>query len=354
MENSDYSRSIRNVLFAFLFILIVYLLKVLGSILIPLFMALFIAMLLQPILAWFERRKWPFSLSLGVISVGALSLIFLTGLVFFQTAESFAAEKGDLLQQVNNRLNSIVDWSKTSFDYEIDIVEIEKSINEYIASDWIVNSSGSFAGSLGSFFGAFFMTSLYLIAILGGILKYENFLKYLGKTDKQDQQYIDIFERVMRSISGYMKIKFLISLGTGILFWLVCFSFGVKFALFWGFLAFILNFIPTFGSIMATIPPVLLSLIEIDHSGQMIAFIVILFGIQTVMGNIVEPRLMGARLALNTVAVIFGLVFWGYLWGIAGMLLSVPLLVLLKVIFSTMPDADLFERLLSGSARSEE
>lgn len=146
-----------------------------------------------------------------------------------------------------------------------------------------------------------------------------------------------------------MKVKFFTSFCTGLCFGIICFAFGVDFALFWGFLAFLLNFIPTVGSIAATIPPLLLGLIQIDSGGSFTFFIILLIATQFIWGNVIEPYVMGSSVALNTVTVILGLVIWGYIWGVAGMLLSVPLIVMARVILSQIPDADLLVKLMGRS-----
>jgi len=130
---------------------------------------------------------------------------------------------------------------------------------------------------------------------------------------------------------------------------MICSLFGVDFAIFWGFLAFVLNFVPTVGSIVATAPPLLLGWIQIDAYGTLALFALLMIAVQFVMGNIVDPLLMGNSLSINTVVIILGLVFWGYLWGITGMILSVPLLVLIKVILQQIPDARFLVRLMDSS-----
>lgn len=139
------------------------------------------------------------------------------------------------------------------------------------------------------------------------------------------------------------------SLCTGVGYGLTCWIFDIDFALFWGFLAFVLNFIPTVGSIIATIPPLLLGLIQLASPGAVFGLFGLLLTIQFSFGNIIEPKLMGNSLSLNTVVVILGLVFWGYLWGVAGMVLSVPMLVLFKVILAQFDEAKIIVRLMGSS-----
>ncbi len=343
-------RTIKVILLIFGGIVIVYLLHILATLLIPLALALFIAILLQPILAWFERKRWPFSLSLTAISITTLSFLALFGTIFYQTGLSIAEEKDVLLAQINTKLDGIFAWVNSLPGIDLKAEQFTEMFTNIISSDWLLKSSGVFAGILGDFTGTFFMTALYLIAFLGGILKYEQYIRYLeeGNASKQDN-LLQSFEQVKTSITTYIKIKFFVSFLTGLGFALACWLFGINFAIFWGFLAFILNFIPTVGSIMATIPPIALGLVQLDGTGVVFLLLAILALIQVIFGNIVEPRLMGSSLSLNTVAVILGLVFWGYIWGITGMILSVPLLVLVKVILTQFPEATILVRLMGAS-----
>lgn len=347
-------KSIKNILSVLLAILLIYLLAVLSSLLIPLTLALFIALLLQPVLLWFERKKWPFSLSLSVVSISSLGILLLFGMLFYRTGINIVDQKDYLLSQVNGKLEGVINWLNNLPGVELQSSDLVGVLSGLMSYDWLLKSSGQFAGILGDFTGTFFMTALYLIGLLGGILKYEQYINYLEEGDlTKSQVMLSGFEQVKSSIATYMKVKFFVSFLTGLGYFLVCLIFGVKFSLFWGFLAFILNFIPTVGSIVATIPPLLFGLIQFDSTGSIVLLVVLLLVIQIVMGNVVEPKMTGASLSLNTVAVILGLVFWGYLWGITGMILSVPLLVLTKVILSQLPDARLFVRLM-GSRPEED
>ena len=148
-----------------------------------------------------------------------------------------------------------------------------------------------------------------------------------------------------------MTIKVIVSSSTGIIAGLVCMAFGVKFAVFFGFLTFLLNFIPSIGSIIATIPPVLMAMIQFDTFQRPILILIILGLVQMTIGNFIEPKIMGDRLRLNTVTVIFGLVFWGIIWGIPGMLLSVPLLVILKLILEYSDTLSVVARIMGSHTK---
>lgn len=342
MEND--LKLIKNLLLFIFAVLGVYLLSLLSAMLIPLALALFMAMLLQPALAWFEKKRVPFLISILAISIPSLSGLTLSGLLISKTAKDLYAEKDILIRQIKDKSMPIVDWvgSYTTLDLDIDDFSIDKILNG------VLNISSQLVDALGDFTGLFFMTLLYFIVLLGSILRYEQYLHYLEEGSNQ-RQLLESFEQVKSSVVTYTKVKFLISFATGVGYFFICWLFGIEFALFWGFLAFILNFIPTFGSIVATLPPIFLGLVFFDDYSTLGFLALCLFAVQMVMGNVLEPKLMGEKLSLNTITVLVGLVFWGYVWGITGMILSMPLLVLTKVILAQIPDAQLLVRLM-GSA----
>ena len=196
------------------------------------------------------------------------------------------------------------------------------------------------------------MVALYLIILMSGILSYENYFRYLEK-DKKQGKILKAFETVKISITTYMRVKFILSVCTGIGTAIVCLLFHIKFAIFWGFLAYLLNFIPTFGSILGVIPPVLMALIQFDSMMYVVFILVLLFVVQTIFGNILEPIYMGSSVSINTIAIIMGLLFWGYLWGVYGMFLAVPLLVMVKTILEQIEGAEVLARLMGTHKNSK-
>ncbi len=142
----------------------------------------------------------------------------------------------------------------------------------------------------------------------------------------------------IKDIQKYLGIKTLISMATGILAGMLCWQMGLEFPLLWGILAFALNFIPAVGSIIAGIPPVLLSLLD---NGSFPEAAIIAGGyllINGILGNFLEPSLLGRRFGISTVVVILSVIFWGWLWGPVGMLMAVPLTMLLKVALDNSSD----------------
>ncbi|GHE72390.1 MULTISPECIES: AI-2E family transporter [Roseivirga] len=348
-------RVVKNVLLIFAGILGIVIIKTLASLLIPLAFALFIGILLTPIISFLERKRWPYTVSITLITIITLGFIFLIGLIVYDTGMQIVDEKDKLLAQIEVKFQDILG----NLDFIPGVSQLEtggfiQMLNEAFSTDFLLNTSGELASSLGAFTFNFILCAIYLVAVLGSIVRYEKYIAYLEGDDVVGKERLTrSFVEVRNSIVSYMKVKFFTSFFTGLFFGAICYFFGVDFALFWGFLAFLLNFIPTVGSITATIPPALLGLIQIDSSGSFLFFIALLIATQFIWGNVIEPYVMGSSVALNTVTVILGLVVWGYIWGVAGMLLSVPLIVLARVILAQYPDADLLVKLMGRSQVEE-
>ena len=167
-------KTIKNILIFMVSILIAFLLSELSHLLIPLALAIFFAVLLQPILAWFERKSWPLGLSLVVISLTSISTVALIGLMIYQTGVSLVKQKEKLLGQINVKLRGTLEWVQQISGVEINALDITSALSQMMSADWIIKSSGTLAGVLGSFTGIFVMTSLYLIIILGEFLSMNN------------------------------------------------------------------------------------------------------------------------------------------------------------------------------------
>ena len=154
--------------------------------------------------------------------------------------------------------------------------------------------------------------------------------------------------RVVGRIKAYVVIKTSTSLLTGLIVGIVLNFMGVDFALLWGLLAFLLNFIPNVGSIIASIPAVLMALLQIGPTGALATALVFVV-VNTIIGSLVEPKIMGQRMNLSPLVVFLSLVLWGWLWGPIGMLLSVPLTMAIRIMLEGNPSTRPFAVLMAGA-----
>jgi predicted PurR-regulated permease PerM len=167
-----------------------------------------------------------------------------------------------------------------------------------------------------------------------------------------DRQGSERFEKIRYEVQHYLGIKSLVSLTTGSAIAAALAILGVDFPMLWGMLAFLLNYIPTFGSILAGIPPVLLAIVQLGP-GHAIAVALVFMTTNVVLGNFVEPHFLGRRLGLSTLVVFLSLIFWGWVWGPVGMLLSVPLTMILKIMLENTEDLAWIAVLLGRDPKHE-
>ena len=195
----------------------------------------------------------------------------------------------------------------------------------------------------------FSKTGLILFYTLFILLEHRYFAEKLTKmipNQKQKQDVILAITQIKNDVRSYFLIKSLVSFITASLSYLILLYFDVGFPLFWAFLIFVFNFIPTIGSIIAVTFPVLLSLVVFEWFYSVIFLAIGLTGVQVLMWNIIEPRFVGNKLNLSPLVIILALGFWWYIWWVVGMLLSVPIMVIINIVFSkfrvTRPIAILF------------
>ncbi|MFO7734711.1 MAG: AI-2E family transporter [bacterium] len=335
----------KNILIFFLFVVVFFLLKAMSGILIPLVLALLFAMMFQPLVVWFGKRNVPHWVVLPVISFMTLVFLFFVSGVFIRTFTDFLSQKDFVFESLHEKFDSLLLWINNSLGFSVDRRYLTTAVRNVFDKDLLTSTIGSTAKGIGSFSASFFMFALYFIILLSGMSQYRRYINHISHK-KNSGEILEYYENIQRSISTYIAVKFVISLVTGSIAGLICVLFGIQFPLFWGLLTFMLNFIPSIGSIIATFPPFLMAFVQFESLLMPFYVLLSLGVIQIFMGNVIEPVILGDRLRLNTVTVIFGLVFWGYIWGVPGMLLSVPLLVLMKLVLERSSSFRVFARMM--------
>jgi len=159
--------------------------------------------------------------------------------------------------------------------------------------------------------------------------------------NNEETKISETFKSITDQIQRYVITKIGMNLGAGITIGIVLSIFGLDFAIIWGVFVFLFNFIPTIGSAIALIAPVLMALIQSESIGYALLIAAVIAGLQTAFFNLLEPMIIGKRLNLNPVVILFSVLIWGYIWGIVGMLLSVPLTAIIKIVISNSESKNL-------------
>ncbi|MEM9301924.1 MAG: AI-2E family transporter [Pseudomonadota bacterium] len=307
-----------SLLMAASLIIIFSAMKAASAIVLPFLLAGFLALLAAAPMGWMTARGVPTWIALPtavLMLLGAVSLFLV--LIAGNSgafAERFPFYQSQLLQQVGQVQTWLGGWGIDTSDYDV------RELLEPGAAVAFVGGAFNQARKL--------LTNglLILLTVIFMLLEVSALPDRIRRLSTSPLDTELRATRFVQAIRHYLVIKFGISVITGILAWFLCWIFGVDFPLLWGVVAFALNFIPTIGSIIAAIPPVLLALVELGFfpalgvAGGFAA-------INVFMGSGIEPRLMGEQLGLSTLVVFLSLVFWGWMFGPIGALLSVPLTI---------------------------
>jgi predicted PurR-regulated permease PerM len=230
--------------------------------------------------------------------------------------------------------------------FDIDMME---SIKIYFKDFNFGSAVFSLLNYSSNLLGTAFMVIVYALFIF---IEESSFKKKLEKVFPDSQRFEETYsliERVESSVSKYLGLKTLICLATGFLSYIVLLLVGVDFPVFWAFLIFLLNYIPIIGSYVATLLPVIFSFLQFGSFTPGLLVLIFVGAIQLVIGNFIDPRVMGNSVNLSPLVIIFSLAFWGAIWGITGMFLSVPIMVIIVIAFSKIPQFRPVAILMSGN-----
>lgn len=320
---------------AVLVTLVFYLLVVGESLLLPLVIAIALWYLINTLARGFSRIevagfKFPMPVCLGASLLTFLLLIWAL-INFLSASADDVLDVAPVYQEnLTRRLESVPFIDFAAFE--------ERSLSELI-TDWI--DIPSYATSIASSFAGILANGGLILIYLGFLFleqgHFSNKISALVSNPDREDEAHRIITRIRDDIQKYISIKMFTSSLTGILSFTFLSTVGVDFAAVWGLLIFLLNFIPTVGSIVATIFPALIALAQSD--GYTL-FVLVLLGIgalQICIGNILEPRLMGSSFNLSPVVILLNLALWNAIWGIPGMFLCVPFLIIVAIVLSHFP-----------------
>ncbi len=317
--------------------LFVYILIVLKNILIPITVAIFLTYLFHPLLMYLRKYKIPKWLSLIFILLLIIFFYYLFGLFIVSNFQNFSAKLSDyasnlsvLLEKILAPFNLTVKEVAAMFKLKFEKFDIGSVIQELLRAGVIQNVFNSFSSVL----GIFTISVIFWIFMILGKTGFEERLKDAFQDSRETiEKNIDSINTQLQS---YLIIKTITSLVTGSIVTIILLIYNIDFAIFWGILTFIFNFIPNIGSITVSIFPILVSLLDYGLGFKTISLAVLLALNQNIIGNFVEPHYMGRHMDLSTVFVLFSLIFWGWVWGIVGMFLAVPIAASLKILCSNI------------------
>ena len=286
----------------------------------------------------FVKQKVPFGLR-SLIS--ALFVFSILGLVIKMLSVNISL-LSDLLPQYSDNAQHIIEMLNKQFG-----INIEETFDGFYENFDFQSIVGTLLSSITSVFSNTFMILLYMLFLF---LEEFTFIKKIKAVYPQKERFerVDsLLKKIDKSIGSYLLLKTLVSVLTGVLSYIAMLIIGVDAALFWAFLIFLLNYIPTIGSLLGTLFPATFALMQFGDLMPFFAVLAAVGIIQVIVGNIIEPKIMGNSLNISALVVILTLSFWGLIWGVIGMILSVPITVIIIIICAEFPKTKFIAVMLS-------
>ncbi len=324
-------------------VLLIHLLQQFSMVLPQLFTATLISYLILPVHHWLVRHRVPPLLAYAVIVIGVLAVFYGLGLMLYRSFQDLETS----LPAYQDNLRNLVSQAASWFPY-VDAETLEQVLNR----EWLNlrQNVSNLQSALGTLFGFVSQLGVVLVYLVFLLAEQAGIPRRIGKAFEPERasQVHAIIQRINASIAQYLAVKTLMSILTGLLTTAVLWLFDVRYAVLWGLVAFLVNYIPYLGSIVAVALPVLLSLLQFGSLWRTLAILTLLLAVQAYIGYFLEPRVAGRRLDLSPLVIIVSLAFWGSIWGIVGMILAVPLVVAFKTILENIPQTRPIAVLLSN------
>ena len=328
-DSKQYSDAgLRFIIAAACLVIVIAGLRAAAEVVLPFLVAVFLAIISVPLIGWLQRFKVPRAIAVFCTVLLAGGIIGVFGLVVSQSVNGFSVAVPHYQDRFQVLLNSVLNLAS---DLGLPIEEWRSL--ELLPIGGVFDVLGGALGAVASFASNTFLVLLTVIFVLMEAVGFSAKLRAAFGNDANFRQ----LGEMTRQVQHYLVIKSAISGLTGVIIGFWATLFGLDFALLWGLIAFILNFIPTLGSIIAAIPAVLLATIQFGFAEAGLIAVGYL-AVNLILGNFLEPTLLGRRLGLSTLVVFVSLVFWGWVWGPIGMLFSVPLTMAIKIALENTRD----------------
>jgi predicted PurR-regulated permease PerM len=293
------------------------------SIITPFLLALFISIICQQPVSWLEKKKVPRGLALVIVILGMIFLF--SGLAFLigGTLSTFSSNLSKYESTLTDISNSFIQYLngkgiKIANDQILNLVQPAK----------ILDFTASALNKVFNMVGNTFLIFLIIIFIL---TEFGSFSVKARAILRGSDESVSYFSTILKNIRHYLEMKTLICLLTGIFIYIALLIIGIDYPLLWALIAALMNYIPNIGSIIAAVPAVLFALVQSGPGGAIWTLASFML-VNNVLGNVVEPKIMGKGMGLSTLVVFMSLLFWGFLLGLVGMILSVPLTMTIKII----------------------
>jgi predicted PurR-regulated permease PerM len=314
--------------------------KLAAPLLVPFLLSIFIAVISFPLMSQLQQSGLSKGLSLTLVMLLVVFIGIGLTLLIGSSLTDFSRTLPDYQQRITTEWGQAIVWLK---DHGISVAEQLKGIADPAAAMGLISSILKGFGNVLTNSFLIILTVVFILMETAGVTQ-----KVLLLRDQADDEQSDkkVFSQVfVEKLRDYMSMKTIISMMTGIIVAIAMWLIGLDYPVLWGVLAFMLNFVPNIGSIIAAVPAVMLAMVQLGVSSALLVAGVYV-AVNVLIGSVIEPRYMGKGLGLSTLVVFVSLVFWGWVLGPVGMLLSVPLTITVKLALDCKPETQWLGHLL--------
>lgn len=327
----NFARPIFILLLVLVVVVVTSVLKLTATVIIPVVIAILLSLVLEPILIVLNKKfKIPWFLGIILVLVFLIAGFVAFAGLFVSSLNSIIAEYPKYEARFTTIYKEIGVFFGLTFDENFTL--IENLLGQANIRQTLQSFALSFSGNLLNFVKEAVVVLLFVIFFLLD-LRYLRLKLQKMFGDKNKEKVTFIVTNVIEQTIRYLSVKFFVSLATGILVFIGTWLIGLDFPIIWGFIAFLLNFIPNFGSIISGILTTAFALIQFFPSPTPVILTgLLMVGVNFALGNFLEPKIQGRELGLSPFVIIVSLSFWGWLWGFTGLVVGVPMMVILKII----------------------
>lgn len=324
--------------------LVFYLLKILSFIFIPLIFSMFIALLFLPLMRWLTKKGVPKAINIMIVIFIIIGVLKIGGELIQLSSNEIISADNEFFEKAEDKLVDLIVSIEGFFN--IERIQGDNILMHYGKDGNVLKNFGSTFNFISGTLSMTLTTVFFVILFLSGSVNVQQLLN--TTIFKSEFSSVKTFIQVEKDLIRFVKVKFIISLLTGVGFSLACVFFGISFPIFWGLFAFLINFVQMVGSIVSVVLLALFAFVEVEPSGLLLFFILSITAVQVVMGGVLEPVFMGKTFSLNVITILIMLMLWGFIWGVPGLILSIPITVFVKIIFEQFSGTKSIAKLMSG------
>ncbi len=303
---------------------------------------MFISLIFFPLVRWLKSKSSPKAVNMIIVIILIAGGIKIFGELIQLSSREILSQDNKYFEEAGAKIKILIGNLEAFFG--VSFLQGENLVSSIVNKE---NISKNLVPTFGFVSNALSMTltmAFFIILLLADSFDTQKLLK--ATIFKRDFTSAKILMKVEKDLARFIVVKILISAGTGIGIGLACYLFGVSFPIFWGVFAFAINFLQMIGSVICVAVVTLFAFVDLEMS-QLLVFGLVCTGIQGLFGGVLEPVFMGKTFSINVVSILIMLMLWGYIWGIPGLIMTIPITVFLKIVLEQFPKTRIISDLLS-------